>query len=331
MNEPIAGIPHLGIDVSKDSLDLSLVAGGRPRHHKVANNAEGWRALSDWVRKNKVPRVHALLEATGYYSLGVALALHDAGHVVSVINPAQIRDFGRSKLGRNKTDKIDCGLIREFGEKFSPAPWSPPSAALRRLGELQTMRNGFVASRVEWLNRVKSGMTDPVALAFAKTTVTHLQAQIDAIDKAIADTINGDDGLRARRELLLTIDGVGPVLAAILLAELPDAQQVATSAQAVAYAGLNPRRRQSGTANPPTPISRIGNAALRTALFMPAMAAMRCNKAVIALVERLRAAGRLAGKQIVVAAMRKLLAICFGVLKTGKPFDASLAMPKQAA
>ena len=92
-----------------------------------------------------------------------------------------------------------------------------------------------------------------------------------------------------------------------------------------AYAGLNPRRHQSGTSiNRPARISKIGNAVLRTALYMPALSAMRYNPAIAALVDRLK--GRLKGKQIVIAAMRKLLVICFGVLKSGKEFDPTIAM-----
>ena len=96
----------------------------------------------------------------------------------------------------------------------------------------------------------------------------------------------------------------------------------------VAYAGLNPSHHRSGTSiDRPTRISKIGNAALRSSLYMPALSAMRFNPAVAALVARLKEAGRLKPKQIVVAAMRKLLVLCFGVLKTGKPFDPAVAMP----
>jgi transposase len=95
----------------------------------------------------------------------------------------------------------------------------------------------------------------------------------------------------------------------------------------VAYAGLNPRQHQSGTSiDRVTRISKIGNAVLRGALYMPAMSAMRFNPAIVALVTRLKSRGRLNPKQIVVAAMRKLLVLCFGVLKTGKPFDPAIAM-----
>jgi len=321
----------LGIDVSKNTLDVSIEAGGKARHRQFPNATEGHKALLAWLEQQKCRRVHACLETTGHYSLGIALALHEAGHIVSLINPAQIKHFGRSKLGRNKTDKADCALIREFGAKFAPPAWTPPSPALRRLCELRTIRSGFIASRVEWQNRLSSGMQETTATELAQATIKHFEVQIAAIDKAIAETIDGDDDLSKKRKLLLSIDGVGETLAATILAELPGSDTITHSAQVAAYAGLNPRQHQSGTSiNQPTRISKIGNEKLRTALFMPAMVAMRYNEAIIAFTTRLRKAGRLSGKQIVIAAMRKLLIICFGVLKSGKPFDAKLAMPKGA-
>jgi transposase len=100
-----------------------------------------------------------------------------------------------------------------------------------------------------------------------------------------------------------------------------------SSPEAVAYVGLNPRWHQSGTSiDRVTRISKIGNSVLRTALYMPAMSAMQYNLVIIALVTRLKSRGRLKPKQIVVAAMRKLLVLCFGVPKTGKPFDPAIAM-----
>lgn len=324
-------IPVLGIDVSKETLDVVVLIAGKPLGKQLANTEEGWRALIGWLKHRKLGQVHACMEATGRYSLGAALALHEAGHVVSIINPAQIRDFARTRLGRNKSDKVDAARIREYGALFEPPPWRPPSPALRRLCDLQTMRAGFVASKVEWQNRAGSlgaGSLgdDAAARTLAEATIAHFLAQIAAVDRAIAETIDHDDDLRGKRELLLTIRGVGEALAAAVLAELPGTEVITRSAQAVAYAGLNPRRFQSGSSiNYPTRISKIGNATLRAALFMPAMVAMRHNPAVAALAQRLRAKGRLTGKQIVVAAMRKLLVICFGALKTGKPFDAALA------
>ncbi len=281
-----------------------------------------------WLKAMGSKQAHVCMEATGRHSLGPALALHDAGHVVSVVNPAQIRDFGRTKLGRNKTDKVDAALIREYAELLKPGPWTPPSSAMRQLSELQTVRAGIVGSRTEWRNRIGSGLGDSTATKLAAATIDHFTIQLEAIDKAISETIDGDAELRGRRDLLLSVVGVGETLAAVLLAEMPEPGVLRQSGELVAYAGLNPSHHRSGTSiDRPTRISKIGNAALRSSLYMPALSAMRYNPAIAALVAHLKSAGRLKPKQIVVAAMRKLLVICFGVLKTGKRFDPAIAMP----
>ena len=317
----------LGIDVSKNTLDASLSSRNRVRARSVANSSDGWRDLLDWLTSEKIRRVHACMESTGRYSLGIACALYEAGHIVSIVNPAQIRDFARTKLGRNKTDEVDAAHIREYCELFKPQPWAPPSEAHRRLAELQTIRSGIVAGLTEWKNRKGSGMVDSVAQSLADVTISHFSSQLEAVDEAIAQTIDNDSGLRRKRDLLLSISGVGETLAGVVLAELPGPDVLRSSAEVVAYAGLNPRQHQSGTSiDRVTRISKIGNAVLRAALYLPAMSAMRYNPAVVTLVARLKSRGRLKPKQIVVAAMRKLLVLCFGVLKTGKPFDPAIAM-----
>ena len=317
----------LGIDVSKNTLDASMSSCNKVRSKSFANSPDGWRHLLGWLIGQKIRRVHACLESTGRYSLGIACKLNEAGHVVSIVNPAQIRDFARTKLGRNKTDAVDASHIREYCELFKPPPWAPPSHAHRQLGELQTIRAGIVAGLTEWKNRKNSGMVDAMAQSLADATISHFTSQLGAVEKAIAQAIDNDSDLRRKRDLLLSISGVGETLAGVVLAELPGPDVLRSSAEAVAYTGLNPRRHQSGTSiDRLTRISKIGNAVLRAALYMPAMSAMRYNPAIVALVTRLKAKGRLNPKQIVVAAMRKLLVLCFGVLKTGRPFDPALAM-----
>ena len=319
---------RLGIDVSKATLDADYASDQRKQARKFANDPDGWRQMLVWLKAMDGEQAHICMEATGRHSLGLALALHDAGHVVSIVNPAQIRDFARTKLGRNKTDKVDAALIREYVELFKPAPWAPPSPAMRRLCELQTVRAGLIGSRTEWMNRIGSGLGDDTARKLAAATIAHFTAQLEAVDKAIAETIDQDAELRRRRDLLLSVVGVGETLAGLLLAELPEPGVLRRSSEVVAYAGLNPSHHRSGKSiDRPTRISKIGNAALRSSLYMPALAAMRFNPAVAALAARLKSAGRLKPKQIVVAAMRKLLVICFGVLKTGKRFAPGIAMP----
>jgi len=318
----------VGIDVSKDTLDANCARGQRKQARTFENNPDGWKRLLSWLKAMGSKQAHVCMEATGRHSLGAALALHDAGHVVSVVNPAQIRDFARTKLGRNKTDKVDAALIRDYAALFNPAPWTPPSPAMRRLCELQTVRAGLIRNRAEWKNRLGSGLGDSTATAVAAMTIEHFTRQLETVDRAIGETIDQDGELRGRRDLLLSVIGVGETLAALLLTEMPEPGVLRRSAEMVAYAGLNPSHHRSGTSiDRPTRISKIGNAALRSSLYMPALSAMRFYPAVAALVARLKSAGRLIPKQIVVAAMRKLLVLCFGVLKTGEPFDPAITMP----
>jgi transposase len=318
----------VGIDVSKDTLDANCARGQRKQARIFENNPDGWKLMLSWLKAMGSQPAHICMEATGRYSLGIALALHDAGHRVSVVNPAQIRDFARTKLGRNKTDKLDASLIRDYAALFNPAPWTPPSPAMRRLCELQTVRAGMIKNRTEWKNRIGSGLGDSIATKLAAATIEHFTRQLEAVDQAIGETIDQDVTLRGRRDLLLSVSGVGETLAALLLVEMPEPGVLRRSAEMVAYAGLNPRHHRSGSSiDRPTRISKIGNATLRSSLYMPALSAMRFNPAIAALVARLKQAGRLKPKQIVVAAMRKLLVVCFGVLKTAKPFDPAIAMP----
>src|SRR3984885_14808462 len=312
----------VGIDVSKETLDANCARGQRKQAKIFANSPDGWKLVLSWLKAMGSKQAHVCMEATGRHSLGVALALYDAGHVVSVVNPAQIRDFARTKLGRNKTDKVDAAIIRDYAALFNPTSWAPPSPAMRRLCELQTVRAGLIRNRAEGKNRLGSGLGDSTATGVAAMTIEHFTRQLETVDRAIGETIDQDGELRGRRDLLLSVIGVGKTLAASLLAEMPEPGVLRRSAEMVAYAGLNPNHHQSGTSiDRPTRISKIGNAALRSSLYIPALSAMRFNPAVAALVARLKQAGRLTPKQIVVAAMRKLLVLCFGVLKTGKPFD----------
>ena len=137
---------------------------------------------------------------------------------------------------------------------------------------------------------------DDLALSLAKTTIQHFTSQLEAVDQAIAETIDNDVELSAKRDLLVSVNGVGEALAGIVLAELPGPDILGSSAAVTAYAGLNPQQHQSGiSVNRPVRISKIGNAVLRTALYMPALSAMRYTtqrSLLWSIGSRLRAASR---------------------------------------
>jgi transposase len=312
----------LGVDIAKRKFDVAVVWDGRKRAKVFANEPAGWRQLCEWLRALGLDQVHACLEATGRYGEGLALALHEAGHRVSLINPAQIKHFARTKLGRNKTDKLDAFLIAEYGRLFEPVAWTPPSPALRQLRDLVRTREALQTALTEWQNRREAGPLAPAADAAMLGIIDGLQRELAAVRDAIVAMMADDDDLRRQRDLLISIPGIGEATAASILSELPGPDVLRSARQAAAYAGLNPSQHRSGSSvDRPARISRIGNATLRAALYFPALAAMRFNPAVAALRARLRAQNRLKPMQIVAAAMRKLLHLCYGVLKTGRPFD----------
>lgn len=317
----------LGIDVSKARLDVLLMAGGQKRAKVFRNDPAGHRALIDWLRDRPV---HACMEATGRYGEQAAIALHAAGHAVSVVNPFQIKSFGKLRLGRNKTDPVDAELIAEYCRLFEPPLWAPPSPAMRRLRELVRLRESLKTAIVQWRNRAKAGELDAVAADVIGNVIASLETELARADAAVRGVIASDSDLAEDYKLLTTIPAIGSQAASIILVELPGPNVLRTARQAVAYAGLNPCQNQSGNTERPTRISRIGNGNLRRALYLPALCAMRVNPAVRDLRVRLMATGRLRPQQIAVAAMRKLLHLCFGVLKTRKPFDPAHAQGAMA-
>ena len=211
----------LGIDIAKQKFDVALNWNTLRRAKVFRNDAEGWQALLRWLKDLGIDQVHACLEATGRYGDDLALHLHDAGHRVSVVNPAQIKHFGRAKLGRNKTDRADAALIGEYCRLFEPAAWTPPSAALRQLRDLVRTREALTASRVEWTNRRNSGQGSATADAAMAGVIARLEAEIAALDQAIKDAIGQNEDLRARHDLLISVPGIATHTAAVILSELP--------------------------------------------------------------------------------------------------------------
>lgn len=312
-------LPTLGIDISKDSFHVELSNNDKLRHRRFTNRKEGFAELRVWLAKHKAIVVHACLEATGPYSEALALYLHEQGHTVSVINPAQIKAFGQSELSRNKDDRPDAGLIRRFCEKQQPAAWTPPPAHFRELQALTRHLENLLETRQQQLNRLETATTKEVVKSLRKL-VTHLEAEIQRTERQINDHVDRHPDLKQQCQLLESIPGIGKRTATKLLAEIEDISQYKSARQVAAYAGLTPRNNRSGTMRGQTRLSKTGNARVRKALFLPAMVAKRHNPVVRSFCQRLAGHGK-NKMQLLGAAMRKLLHIAFGVLKSGKVFD----------
>lgn len=319
----------LGIDIAKDSFAAYLQRPKQPAHAAFANTPTGWAKLDRWLKKRKVEQVHACLEATGRYSEGLAEHLHAGGHTVSVINPARLKAFAQATLTRTKTDQTDARLLAEFCARHQPAAWSPPPPAQRALRALVRRRADLLQLQQAESNRVSSGETDPQVLASLEAVLAVLAAQLAAVEQAITEQIAADPAVARQAAQLDSIPGIGPTTAAALLGEI-DFGAYESARQLAAQAGLTPRQRQSGTSVRGRPrISKQGASQLRQILFFPAIVAMRHNPAVRDLAQRLTERGK-AKMAIVCAAMRKLLHLCFGVLKSGQAWDPDYAIRQRA-
>jgi transposase len=314
--------PTLGIDISKLKFNVCLVKhGGKLRHKVFPKTAAGFEQLLEWLSKQGGERVHACLEATGTYGEALALFLHQAGHVVSVVNPAAIKAFAQSRLTRTKTDRVDAELIARFTQAQQPPAWTPLPQEVRELQALVRRLDSLVEMRVMEENRLSSGITVEVVRRSVEELLNHLNEQIKRTEELIREHIDNHPTLKRRSELLDSIPGIGEATAALLLSEITNITQYRSARQVAAYAGLVPRERQSGSSvRGRTRLSKIGNARLRRALYFPAITALRCCPFFQAWAKGLQERGK-SKMSVICAVMRKLVHLAYGVLKTGKQFD----------
>lgn len=311
--------PILGIDIAKKKFDIVLFVNGKYKHKTVANTQTGFDELQAWLRRNGVDTSHACMEATGPLWEPLATYLYDAGHIVSVINPARIKAFGESELSRTKNDKADAKLIARFCEAMKPAPWQPDPPEIRALRALGRRRDALVAMKTQELNRETS--TDQTVNNSIASVITFLDREIEQITNLIKDHINNHPDLKRKRDLLKTIPGVGDVTAEAVLSEFNGFENFKRIEEVVAYMGLSPQEKTSGSSvRGRSPICKTGNIRLRKILYMPALVAAQCNPCVKALYSRLKAKSK-NGLIIACACMKKLVHIMFGVVKNNRPFD----------
>jgi transposase len=311
----------LGIDVSKETLDVVLWNGSIGNHQVFSNSRVGYARLSGWLISRRTGLVHACLEATGQYGEGVAEYLYMMGHAVSVVNPVRIKRYGDSKLHRNKTDKADAALIAEFCWKETPPLWKPLPPYLQQLRQMVRRLDDLQCNYQQESNRLKSGVDNIWVIEDLKNHLQELHNRIHALKVAIQQYIANTPELNYQADLLISIPAIGKLTAARLLAEIGDIAGFEDAPQLTAYAGLNPKGGRSGSSvRKKTRISKQGRPFLRYILYMPAIVARRYNPIVQSFCSRL-AQRKLPEMAIVVAAMRKLLHIVFGVLKNQQPFD----------
>lgn len=290
---------YVGLDVAKELLDYTL-DGVKVR--SVKNNPTGHEQIARDVRRLQRPRV--VCEASGGYERQVIAYLLTRGIEVCVVQPGRVRSFAHAEGLLAKTDAIDACLLRRYGEKIEPRLAVPATPAAAILRELLEHRRQLSDQQVATRNRME--LARPTLRRLLEEQLRFLDEQLAKVDELIEEQINSDDDLRGKSERMRQLKGVGPVLAATLLAYVPELGQI-EDAQLSALVGVAPFARDSGTAHRPRHI-RGGRGTVRHVLYMAAVAAIRHNRILAAFYQRLQAAGK-PPLVCLVAVMRKMLLV----------------------
>jgi transposase len=306
-----------GIDVAKARLDIAVH--GCKQVWQVANAPEGFRELMRLMRKHQVARVG--LEATGGYEREVVEYLRAAGITVVVLQPLQVRAFAQLTLRRAKTDRIDAALIAAFTADHSIVREAPDP------------RLAALAERLTWLEQTEEDMArikvrlehvrDPQARRSWMADFSRLKLRRARLIARLSVLLREHDDLATRLKLLLSIEGIGPRTAIAMLIRMPELGRLSRG-QAAALAGLAPFNNDSGKRVRQRSIAG-GRTRLRTSIYAAALPAAFCwNAGLIALYNRLKAAGK-PHKLALVACARKLLVYANTVIARGTPWIKSPA------
>lgn len=299
----------LGVDISKETLDVHLYPEGESA--RFANDKRGFTALMKWLAGRIVARI--VYEPTGPYHRGFETRFLQTSFTLAKVNPRQARRFAEA-IGTNaKTDAVDAAMLARLGAMLDLRPLPPDSAILNDMRDLLVARRALVKDRTAAQNRAHQRSL-PLLKAQMAERLKQIERQLDAIDGALRERLEGEHGLKARFDILVSIPGLGEITALALLIDMPELGTLDNTC-AASLAGLAPMARDSGQWRGKRFI-RGGRAELRHALFMPALVAIRFNPDFKTVYDRLIANGKPA-KVAVVAVMRKIVVLANALLKKG--------------
>jgi transposase len=283
------------------------------------------------LRKGNQP-VRVSLEATGIYSLDLALALDGADDIeVAVLNPKLIHRFAQT-LRRSKTDSADAQVLSEYSRRMPFAPWVAPELSGLQLRTISRHIQGLVVEHTRQGNRLhaakQSASTPRCVVQDLKRSMASLKLRIARLRREALELVRSDEAMRKRFELLICIPGIAAVSALQLLGELAPLSPEMSVRQWVAHSGLDPAHQVSGTSvHKQSRISRAGNRHLRHALYMPAPVAVRRDPHLKAFYETLLSRHK-AKLQALIAVARKLLHAIYGILRTQTPYEGRKLFPQ---
>ncbi|ENZ7163614.1 IS110-like element ISNgo3 family transposase [Neisseria gonorrhoeae] len=308
----------IGLDISKDTIDATLhKTNGSIHYIKFKNNDDGLKQFRLWIKGNRIRKAYIGMEATGIYYEKAADML-SSYYTVYVINPLKIKDYGKSRFNRTKTDKADSNLIADYIKRHQDTliPYQIPKN--KALQKLINLKNQLHQHQKQIKNRLHSTEEDFIR-NIHQDLIDTIQDKMEQVKIAISEQIKKQTDNNHYRNLQ-TIPSIGKDTASVLYAQLTE-KHFKTANQFVSYAGLSPAIIQSGTSvRGRGRLSRYGNRRLKSTLYMPALCAYRFN-AFPKLINNLKKAGK-PKMVIIVAIMRKLAKPAYYIVKTGQPYDA---------
>jgi transposase len=322
-----------GIDVSAETLAVAVIEPDQPSvQREFANSPSGHKALLTWLGKHKTP-VRVSLEATGIYSMDLALALDAAERIeLAVLNPKRVHDFARS-MQRSKTDAADAQVLAEFSLRMPFQAWRRPSRSALALRAISRHIEALGLEHTRVFNRLhaaRGSMATPrCVIEDLKRSLATLERRMRKLRREARTQIDSEDRLREQFLLLTSVPGIAEISALQILGELVLLAPEMKVRQWVARSGLDPVHQDSGTSvHTPAHISRAGSRHLRRALYMPALAAVRYDPHLKAFYEALLARHK-SKLQALMAVARKLLHAIYGIFKSCTPYDGNKLFPQQ--
>ena len=322
-----------GIDVSAETLAVAVIEPDQPSvQREFANSPSGHKALLTWLGKHKTP-VRVSLEATGIYSMDLALALDAAERIeLAVLNPKRVHDFARS-MQRSKTDAADAQVLAEFSLRMPFQAWRRPSRSALALRAISRHIEALGLEHTRVFNRLhaaRGSMATPrCVIEDLKRSLATLERRMRKLRREARTQIDSEDRLREQFLLLTSVPGIAEISALQILGELVLLAPEMKVRQCVARSGLDPVHQDSGTSvHKPAHISRAGSRHLRRALYMPALAAVRYDPHLKAFYEALLARHK-SKLQALMAVARKLLHAIYGIFKSCTPYDGNKLFPQQ--
>lgn len=305
----------VGIDVSKDNLDVATPNGVR----QFSNNPKAHAELIEFLESWTLDAV--IIEATGGYERAVVAELASAGLPVVVVNPRQVRDFAKATGRLAKTDAIDAGVLAQFGAAVRPPQRPLPDVQQLELQQQLARRRQIVGMLTAENNRLKQA-SDKLVRKTINAVRKTLRKQLEQLDQQLQNTIEQTPAWREKENLLRSVPGVGPQTALALLAELPELGTCSRQ-QVAALVGVAPINRDSGKYRG-TRTTWGGRATVRSALYMATLVATQHNPVINAHYIHLQQLGK-RKKVALVACMRKLLCMLNAILREKKPWKNRLA------